>query len=416
MKLTTQSYFNEFLQPNNHYDNLAGADNMFQEAIYHAQIETIKKSHPYAITPPPSEKGRWQTRFRDKHGKYKIVKAATEEKLFKKLAELYFFSAESGKIKFYDLFEEWLNYKNELTSSNNTILRHKQHYRKYLEPSKLHELKLRDIDSLILETECNRIIKEFSLSRKEWCNVKTILNGMFDFAVRKKYLSLNLMNDVRIIAKFRQVAKKSGKTQTFNPDEIANLNQYLDKMYAETGDTAYMAVKVNFYLGLRIGELTALKWSDWESKTSLHIIREEIRDQETNRAYVVEHTKTHTDRKVVVPQKAIEILEKLPRQGEYIFMRNNDRITCIQIAYILKKYAERQGIPTKSSHKIRKTYASNLATNGVPLDAIREQLGHSDLRATLEYIYNPMTEAVTYDLINKALQCKHNHQPPDRHE
>ena len=70
---------------------------------------------------------------------------------------------------------------------------------------------------------------------------------------------------------------------------------------------------------------------------------------------------------------------------------------------VLEKYAERQGVRTKSTHKMRKTYASLLSANGVPLDAIREQLGHSDLQTTLSYIYNPLTDAETADLISKAL-------------
>lgn len=69
----------------------------------------------------------------------------------------------------------------------------------------------------------------------------------------------------------------------------------------------------------------------------------------------------------------------------------------------VEKFAERQGVSTKSTHKMRKTYASNLNANGVPLDCIREMLGHSNLSTTLEYIYNPLTEKETYGLITKAL-------------
>ncbi len=79
----------------------------------------------------------------------------------------------------------------------------------------------------------------------------------------------------------------------------------------------------------------------------LHIVREEVRNQVTNRYEVVEHT--------------------------------------------------------KSTHKMRKTFASNLNASGVPLDCIRELLGHSNLNTTLGYIYNPLTEKETYDLISKAL-------------
>ena len=72
-------------------------------------------------------------------------------------------------------------------------------------------MKVRKIDELLLESECNRIVKEFNLARKEWGNVKTILNGMFVYAVRKKYLHENIMDHVVIHVKFRQVVKKTGK-------------------------------------------------------------------------------------------------------------------------------------------------------------------------------------------------------------
>ena len=105
---------------------------------------------------------------------------------------------------------------------------------------------------------------------------------------------------------------------------------------------------------------------------------------------------------VLVP-KAVNLLQKLDRDGDYIFMRDGKRITSRQIAYVLEKYAQRQGVATKSTHKMRKTFASNLNANGVPLDCIRELLGHSSLSTTLGYIYNPLTEKETYDLISKAL-------------
>ena len=86
-----------------------------------------------------------------------------------------------------------------------------------------------------------------------------------------------------------------------------------------------------------------------------------------------------------------------------IFMRDGERITSRQIAYVLEKYAERQGKRTKSTHKMRKTYASNLNAAGMPIDYIRESLGHSNLSTTYGYIYNPLTEEETYDILKKAL-------------
>ena len=364
--------------------------------------EQVKKIHTYAITAPSHEKGRWQTWYKDKDGKRINIKAPTEEKLLDKLIPIYLSDSNIERLTFHELYKEWLDYKKSVVDSPNTIIRHEQHYRKYFEPSVLHNHKIVKTDELLLETECNRIIREFNLSRKEWTNVKTILNGMFDYAVRKRYLVDNPLDKVQILVKFKQVVKKTGKTETYNSDELKELNLYLDRMYAETHDTAFLAIKLNFLLGLRVGELVALKWEDY-SENHLHILREEVRNQTTNHYEVVEHTKTNRDRFVVLVPKATDILKKIESQGDFIFMRDGNRITSRQVAYVLEKYAERQGLSTKSTHKMRKTFASNLNASGVPLDCIRELLGHSNLNTTLGYIYNPLTEKETFDLIAKAL-------------
>ncbi len=384
-------------------DDIINTDNV-REAIMNAKKEKmLSKMHPYEITAPKSEKGRWQTYYKGADGKRKIIRAQTKDALLEKLIPIYFDEAHLDKFTFSDLFLDWLEYKKTVTDSVNTIKRHEQHYRRYFEKSQLHTTPVRQIDTLLLESECNRLVKEYSMSRKEWNNVKTILIGCFEYAVRKKYITDNPMNDVKILVKYRQVVKKTGKTETYNTEELESLNKYLDKMYAETEDTVFLAVKINFLLGLRVGELVALKWEDCKEQSHLHVVREEVRNQETNLCDVVEHTKTNRDRYVILVPKAVAILENIPKQGSYIFMRDGERITARQIAYVLEKYAQRQGTATKSTHKMRKTYASNLNAKGVPLDCIREMLGHSSLTTTLGYVYNPLTESETYDLITKAL-------------
>ena len=387
----------------NTVDDIINADNV-QEAIMNARKEKmLSEMHLYKITEPKSDKGRWQTYYRDANGERKIIRAQTKDALLEKLIPIYFQETHLDKLIFSDLFLEWLEYKKTVTDSPNTIKRHKQHYNRYFEQSELHNMQIRQIDTLLLESECNRLVKEYNMSRKEWNNVKTILIGCFEYAVRKKYITDNPMDDVKILVKYRQVVKKTGKTETYNTEELEELNKYLDKMYAETEDTVFLAVKINFLLGLRVGELVALKWEDCKEQSHIHVVREEIRNQETNLYDVVEHTKTNRDRYVVLVPKAISILKKIPKEGSYIFMRNGERITARQIAYVLEKFAERQGVTTKSTHKMRKTYASKLNASGVPLDCIREMLGHSSLSTTLGYIYNPLTESETYNLIEKAL-------------
>ncbi len=376
-----------------------------RDIIMASKRTNIKKLHAYSITPANAYNKYWTTYFKNGSEARKLIRGKTEEELLDKLVKLYEESANLDNLTFNRLFDEWLEYKKAITNSTNTIKRHRQHYAKYFEPSKMHCMKLSEIDTFVLEMECNRIVKEFNLTRKAWVNAKTILIGMFDYAKRKKYIFDNPLSDVKITVRYKQVVKKSGNTQTYNTDELEVLNHYLDTMYQESNDSVYIAVRLNFFLGLRVGELVALKPEDIMGN-QLHVVREEVRDQEANRTYVVEHTKTNRDRFVVLVPQAKKLLEKLDMHSTYLFERDGERLTARQIAYVLEKYAERQGVGTKSTHKMRKTYASRLNAAGVPIDAIREQLGHSELSTTLSYIYNPLTEDATYSLISNALGDK----------
>lgn len=377
------------------------------DVIMASKRANVKKLHTYSITPANSHNKYWTTYFKRENESRQLIRGKTEEELLDKLVTLYEENMHLDNLTFNYLFEEWLEYKKAITNSANTIKRYRQYYAKYFESSKLHCMKFSDIDTFILEMECNRIVKEFNLTRKAWVNAKTILNGMFDYAKRKKYIMDNPLSDVKITVRYKQVVKKSGNTQTYNTDELETLNKYLDAKYQETNDSVYIAVRLNFYLGLRVGELVALKPEDIMGN-QLHVVREEVRDQETNHTYVVDHTKTNRDRFVVLVPHAKKLLEKLDMNGTYLFERNGERLTARQTAYVLEKYAEHQGVGTKSTHKIRKTYASMLNAAGVPIDAIREQLGHSELSTTLSYIYNPLTEDATYLMISKALEGKNS--------
>lgn len=363
----------------------------------------MKHRDPYQITPPKAEGERWQTYITKESGCRKLVQASTEHALLVKLAEHYCINENIENLTFHDLFIEWLAYYKTVANNPNTILCHKQRYDKYFAKTKLHDMKFRKVDEITLDQECNRIIKEHNLTRKEWTNTKTILNGMYKYAMRKKYITENPLPNIVISVKYKQVNKKTGKTETYDTDELNSLNAYLDEMFAQTHDSSFIAVKLNFLLGLRVAELVALKWADIEDERHIHVMREEVRDQETGTVCIVDHTKTNQDRFVALVPKGQSLLELIDKTDEYIFVRDGKRITARQIAYVLVKYAQRMGVSTKSTHKMRKTYASLLNAHGVPLDFIREQLGHNNLNTTLGYIYNPLTEKETYDLLAKAL-------------
>ena len=203
-------------------------------------------------------------------------------------------------------------------------------------------------------------------------------------------------------------------------------------------------------MGLRAGELSGLMWSDVDLKNSCIKIRREVvcmkrEDLESN-AYkemfsnggytilpdqdgkkwvyvLLSHTKTHRERVIELPTQAAELLKAIPKTGLYVFANDKGKIlTLRQINTVLEDacvhLAQAQGakgtvsdlrktVKIKRSHKIRKTYASVLSAAGIPIDRIREYLGHSNISTTLGYLYDPLTTDERRALLNEAFSSRH---------
>ena len=143
---------------------------------------------------------------------------------------------------------------------------------------------------------------------------------------------------------------------------------------------------------------------------------------------MVDHTKTHKERVIDLPEEALAILRAIPKQSTYVFADKNGKIlTLRQINAVLEDacvhmaqangakgtVAElRKSVKIKRSHKIRKTYASTLSAAGIPIDRIREYLGHSSLQTTMGYIYDPLTEEERRELLEGAFSAKKTAKHP----
>lgn len=351
------------------------------------KIPLIKEVHHYKISYLENCK-RWNTYVKKPTGGRKEIKAQTEREIYEKLWKYYGFES----ITVYTLFWKWFEYAKDFTSSSNTLDRHRQYFQKYLSESDLLHKNVDEFDSSELSAECNRLVTAFDMSYKTWQNFKGVLGGMFEYACKKHYTATNYMTEVKIKVKFRQVTKKESATEVYNTDEYKDQKRYMYGKFWETHDPVFAQILFQDFTGLRIGELTALRWSDLTEK-GLHVTCEEVYDRfggcDKRRYRVVHHTKTYTDRYVTLPDQATDLLKHLDSSTEFIFSRKETgRITSRQVTYQLEKYAKVEDLQVKRSHKTRKTYASNLAAGGIQLDKIRTQLGHASLRTTLSYIYD----------------------------
>lgn len=121
-------------------------------------------------------------------------------------------------------------------------------------------------------------ITQYNLTARQFKEMKSLLNMLFDYAIEKKICTQNISRLIRNISrkKFSVNPTKAVTEQVFVNDEETRLIELAIKQYYKTKNTAYLAVCLNFALALRVGEVVALKVSDFEEDT-VHIQRQEIK-------------------------------------------------------------------------------------------------------------------------------------------
>ena len=348
------------------------------------------------------------------------------------------------------IYPRWLEYKTTITDSPSTITTIDKHYHKYFYGSDLFARPISAITTRELNLYINDLIRKEQLSSKQWQTIKIIPKQIFEYAIDEGIIDNNPFEAVRVTVKYRQTRKKTSEKETYNSAEIEKILDELWTSYVEKGEPKYIAVMWNFYCGLRAGELSGLKWEDIDTKKNTVTIRREVvcmaaatlnlpayheliangiykilPDQDGKKwVYVLlEHTKTHRERIIDLPSLAMDLLSVLPQDSDFVFAAKNGKVlTLRQINAVLEdacvhvaqadgaegSVAElRKKVNIKRSHKIRKTYASTLNAAGMPVDRIRDYLGHSSLQTTLGYLYDPLTDYERKQRLEEAFAGGH---------
>lgn len=367
-------------------------------------IVTMKKKkvqgiHPYTITAPANEKGRWQTFIKDEAKGRRKVSATTEKGLYEKLYEHYFCHSENT---LETLYPEWINRRYEEGISIRTVRRNENHWNRYYQGHPVTKKGLQKITVDDIESFFYGAIRNQGMTTKELVNMKFIFEDMIKLAKRKNLISWNPFSEVEIKTNAcKPPTKKKDTSRVYLPDEKEKVFVALnEELRRRPHVTDMYAVFLLFKLGLRIGELVALKWEDIDFQNrEIHIHRMESYIQKGNITCIgtVEYTKKKSpygDRFLPLGDYEIELFQKVQKvneiygysEKEYVFCDENGRTTLRSIDCLIRKVCNMAGIEVKSAHDIRRTVASELFSKGVSVEIIREYLGHSDIKTTYSYI------------------------------
>lgn len=409
---------------------------MIDTALVRERIEMHKRKeildkHPYTIWQGKDEK--WRTYIPDENKGRKLVKRNTQQAIEEYVIKYWESNSEeetqkrvAKEISLKKIFPDWLNYKQLHTDSTSYTKKITADWKKfYASQPDFINMPLQKMTNLFLDEWAHGMIKKFDLTKKAYYNMTMILRQCLDYAVERGYIEENVFSGVKINTKmFRRVKKKSGESQVYTMDEEERLIKDMIRRFQDNPkNTAPLAVMLAFEIGVRIGELCALRFSDIEGNY-IHIQRQEVREFEKVDDFtmkfkcykVVEYTKsedgfrdiylTETARKIIELARHMNMVNGEYSEEGYIFVRKHKNINHYSIQAMILRGCNRVNMDVKTSHKIRKTYISTLIDSGLNIDAVRRFAGHSDERTTYgNYCYNRLTDRQTEEVVEGALNA-----------
>lgn len=322
---------------------------------------------------------------------------------------------EDKKVTLNEVYQEFVDNEASITRKHATIVRYKSLYRNHI---------VEEIGYKFVGTFTSQGLQEYINARNEKLSdeyVRSIYNFLlvlFGYAVKRKYLRVNPMDDVVPPASYRAY----GEIKNYTKEELDAMEQRC----STTNLTP--AFKIGINLGLRAGECFALRFSDidWEKKTvrvnkqlyfqdkqwsfvspktvcSVRTIK--MGDDFTN--YLKELQKQHeknkqaygegyainfiTDRRGNKPQRIIV--------DDFINVKvNGEMLTTNSVKFMSRIFKEDCGIEFKF-HNLRHTHTTMLAEAGVNPKYVQKRLGHSKLSTTLNY-YTHITDKMDEEVAN----------------
>lgn len=168
-----------------------------------------------------------------------------------------------------------------------------------------------------------------------------------------------------------------------------------------------------FYLlattGMRKGEALALTWSDIDLKNGLVTINKTISRSIDNHQIISTPKTRNAYRTLSLNSSTIDRLKKyrkslvvIPRAKDLIFTNQKGQIMSVMTPnHWLEALIGETDLPTITVHGLRHTFASIQVANNINVKALQMQMGHSDIKITLN-IYAHLSQqelsAQVYDM------------------
>lgn len=325
---------------------------------------------------------------------------------------------ESGQLKprskrytFKDIYDQWFKqHKQNIKPSTAFVIQ--GWFNKHILPE-LGSLYIDKITPAICQRAVNRWADKRPHSYKD---LISRAGQVLDYAYRLELIDNNPIKRV-IVPRLKQ---QTTKDNFYTKQE---LSKFLECCKKQCDLKYYAAFRLLAYSGMRKSELRALTWSDVDFNKNTISINKTIAMNE-NGKNVVQLPKTHNSMRVIsMDQQTMSILREwqikqrkdLLRLGynamngrQIVFNgKGNKYLSHITLNTKLKNIQAKNGLKAITVHGLRHTHCSLLLAAGVPVNDVKDRLGHNDIQTTLN-IYAHVTKQQqkdTADIFSRFMQA-----------
>ena len=351
-----------------------------------------------------ADDGRWKA-YVDVAGKRRLIAKRVRADLEDAIIDAY----KDPKVKFKECYDCWVQDKLKYGEiQKQTYDKYKVDYARFIKGTDLEYKEVKKIDELYLEDFIKSSIHDKKLTAKAYSNMRTLINGTLIYARKHGYTEMRVslfFAELNLSSKIFSKRIVRDDEQVFRRDEELKIEDYI----SDNPDIRLFGVALAFHTGLRVGELSALKWSDYQGDI-LSVDKTEIK-YKGERGEIVTEVRNYTKgrdgyREVVLDDPAKQILERLRKLtggSEWMFSENGERLMSFRFQNKMRQMNKVLKLPQRSIHKIRKTYATKLDAANVGDAVIIQQMGHTEILTTKKhYIYNNEQIAEIKDKLNKV--------------
>jgi integrase len=278
---------------------------------------------------------------------------------------------------------------------------------------RLSDLKSQHVLNLV------NVLKQRGLSTNTTRRARSILHNMLETAVEEDLLSKNPVVRTSLIK--RSVDETTRVQKSYSTQEV---NQALSILQGSPYEGPF---RLMVCLGLRIGELIALRWNEIDFESGqLWIIRTEahIATLLGDNTWAVERvegsTKSNRMRVLHLTEDQLEFLKshrksqsklkfkngELWNQGGYVFVTNNGTpFAANNIRRGLKRILTKNGLRWIRLHDLRHTAGFLAVEAGVGIEDVQDMLGHASIQITKDvYVGHVQAVAALEDYIRAGSQ------------